>query len=182
MVFVVLSRLTVPAEPDVLRNVPAEIVPAVFCVMVPDVADRSIAAVAVTTAPAFRSIVPAFSVTAAALRAFVTDKLPLLIRLKSPALTANVPTDPMAFAVPASETVPATPDVLCNTAAAITPPADCVTPPTETLLRSSLLVVTPTAFRLIPPSASSVTEPLVALVTRSAFKTIWPPDVAIVPA
>ena len=65
--------------------------------------------------------------------------LPLSTSVKFPPLTANAPTEAIAFAVPARLTVPVTPDVLCNNVdARIVPVATCVTPPPPVAEKSTV--------------------------------------------
>ena len=130
------ARSTVPPTPDVLcSSVVAVIVPVATWVTPPPVADRSTVG-ADSISPVFsampplpatsnRSVVaptlPVAVIVGALSEMFVAVSFPAAVRLpvstsvKSPPVTANEPTEAIAFDVPARSTVPVTPDALCST-------------------------------------------------------------------
>ena len=158
------TRLTVPVEPDVLRNVTAMMVPPATSVMPALVARRSSTVPAFTTAPVLMPIVPALSVTFAAVSVLVTARLPVSTREKSPPVTTNDPSDAMAFVVPARLTVPVTPDVLCKTFVAVIVPVGFWVMPLPVVERSTVAAdrMWP-AFSAMPPLPDDSTSEVVAV-------------------
>ena len=199
-----LVSATEPVTPLELCRVPATRLPAPACVTPFPEADRSTVAPA-RMWPAFSTIppLPALRVSTpdpvlAPIEPFTTmvgtpaiatlaplsppamvsaPVLPPACSVKPPPLTANAPTVPILFAVPARLTVPATLLVLSNVAAAMTPEAVCAAPPPAALRSTTPPVTVMTAsFRFSPPVPKVRNTALGATICTAAPEPVVPRD------